>query len=541
MSTETIHVEGSPDAEHHRSPAAERVARLAARSGLLLSHFEHRVRLPLPDMWLPQGRPDLGDVPGWQGGTLPEPKYQAFRHDLLIGSFHPGHRAKWTGHELCHGLVGFAWQPGASRLFHALAAWMAELLPVTLWYFFDEIGLQRCATHAHGGPLFTLHCADCEEAALQGHRPLQAQDERWRQQGLAFLERELQALSRAQTSGLPVGTRHATIDLANDGLAYAAAHGDRLDSETFERFAAQFFAKGQGLHPDLDALQERVMEVARHLLGEAEAAPLQGDRWTWIAQDLGFRLLTIRAETEGEPGRELDGICDRLAAAPGADAVVSAVADYSALHEDWTLPDPEQVFAVGYALDGVSPSGATQLAEGVASACPNALSGLQDASDAVEAFARQDAPVRRPIGRRFASWLATTGHGAAADLAKYEAAVTHAAPCDPVAQSLDPFAAQDDRVRLSRSAELLSLSHDVVEAAPEDLHTLPALPEPFWLAVVKTPEAEVEVIQLPDEVARALHAAGGEGCPRGQLGLSEEALETLLQLRVITPCAYALR
>ena len=164
----TPSIPGAPDHELYRSPAAERIAKLAAKSGLLLSHFEHRVDLELPDDWMTEDRPDLGTPQGWQGGVLPETKYGSFQHDRIIGSFHPGHRAKWTTHELCHGLVGFAWYPGCSRFFQALSARMSEILPVALYYFFDEAGLRRCPVHDGRGALFGHYCADCEAQAQRG-------------------------------------------------------------------------------------------------------------------------------------------------------------------------------------------------------------------------------------------------------------------------------------------------------------------------------------------------------------------------------------
>ena len=157
-------VPGAPLEELERSTAARRVAELAAHSQLLMSHYEYRVALPVPDAWRPEGRPDLGEPQGWVAGVLPESKYQGFRHDRLIGSLHPGHRAKWTTHELLHGLVGFAWRPGASTLFHALAARMAEVLPVALWYFFDEAHLKRC-------PILSTSPRTIIPSAIDPHAP----------------------------------------------------------------------------------------------------------------------------------------------------------------------------------------------------------------------------------------------------------------------------------------------------------------------------------------------------------------------------------
>ena len=112
---------GAPSGEYTRTPVAARVGHLAARDGLFLFHFERRAHLPLPEAWVPPDREDLTLPPTWEDGVLAEAKYQSFRHDLALASFHPMHRAKWTAHELCHGLVGFGWRPGASTFFHATA------------------------------------------------------------------------------------------------------------------------------------------------------------------------------------------------------------------------------------------------------------------------------------------------------------------------------------------------------------------------------------------------------------------------------------
>jgi hypothetical protein len=124
--------EGAPPRDYLRSPAAARIGRLARIEELFCFHFERRAALELPDEWIAPGCEADAEAPGWQDGKLAERKYQSFRHDLLIGSFHPGHRGKWTTHELCHALIGSAWRPDGSALFHTCAARLAELLPVLL-------------------------------------------------------------------------------------------------------------------------------------------------------------------------------------------------------------------------------------------------------------------------------------------------------------------------------------------------------------------------------------------------------------------------
>ena len=76
----------APLSELNRSPAAQIVAKLAADSGLFLTHFEHRHHLSFPSMWLPDNRPDLDGEVKWVGGSLKEHKYLHFRYDQPLGS-----------------------------------------------------------------------------------------------------------------------------------------------------------------------------------------------------------------------------------------------------------------------------------------------------------------------------------------------------------------------------------------------------------------------------------------------------------------------
>ena len=210
---------GAPQHELSRSPAAKRIGDLAQGSQLFLFDYERRHHLDPPEAWLPADRPDLEATSSWEAGSLVEPKYMSFRHDLLVGSFHPGHRAKWTTHELCHGLVGFYWSPEATDLSLALGARLAEALPVALWYFLDEAGLQRCAAHAGDGPLLSAFCPAYEAAARAGARAVDEEDERWLREGRAFLERELERIASSREQGRPISHRLGSLDLSSDGLA----------------------------------------------------------------------------------------------------------------------------------------------------------------------------------------------------------------------------------------------------------------------------------------------------------------------------------
>ncbi|MFO0749939.1 MAG: hypothetical protein U1F43_30365 [Myxococcota bacterium] len=59
----------------------------------------------------------------------------------------------------------------------------------------------------------------------------------------------------------------------------------------------------------------------------------------------------MAAETDGECFAELDRLVDRLAEPDVGEAVVAdVIAGYEALFDDYDLPEPDDLFAVGYPL-----------------------------------------------------------------------------------------------------------------------------------------------------------------------------------------------
>jgi hypothetical protein len=536
------HLDGAPDAEHNRSKAALRVAQLGAQSQIFFANFEHRLALPLPARARPAGSD--GAQPRFLGGVLAEPKYGAFRHDLLIASFHPGHRAQWTAHEICHALVGFGFRPSAPHLFHALAAWLAELLPVSLWYFFDEAGLRRCDLHRGQGPLFQLHCPDCEVAAARGPRPPDAEGRRREREGLAFMDRELAAVERARRLGRCVGTRYATIDLASDALAYAHGHAPRLAAPETARWVTRYFGKAQGMHSDLDSLTARVVAVRDAIVHGTRLSPHRASRWDYAAQDVGYRLLWARAELDDSRGDALDAMFEALADDRTEAGLETVVRQYEALSAERPprrgrgLPSPLAMFSVGYRLVGRYGRSTDQIVEGVASACPSTLLALgRAANPTVASFIEEDLPARLPLGRRFARWLTRRSPGPVADLARLEAAITHAQPPDAHTRGFSADEARDECRLLASHAELVRVEHDVAGAAPERVSKLQPT-TPRYLAVLRDAESLVDVMELPTSVGDAL--LGARTTPRTpeSLGLPVEDLVELTQAGLLVPAAY---
>lgn len=539
-------IQGAPAHELKRSSAAREIARQATRSQLFFAHFERRAQLPSPPGWLPDGAD--AEPPVFAGGVLAESKYQAFRHDLLVASFHPSHRPQWTAHELCHGLIGFAYRPGASTLFHVLAAWLAELIPVALWYFFDEVDLRRCPRHQGGGPLFQAHCAACEREAERGPRPRDRDSARSLADGKRFVERELAAIAQARRLGRPLGTRFATIDLAEDAVSYVSGHGARLRAPEMEHFSARFFAPDQGRHDSLDALEARVVALCASLCGGPAPAPWRATRWDYCAQDLGYRLLGVRARSEGQLAHELDGIVEALADARSERGVRASIASYRDLYADARksrtrgarLPSPELLFAVGYALPEGLGCAEAQIAEGIASACPSTWQALGRERDQItRAFCAHDVDERSPIGRRFARFLQEEKPGPLSDMARVEAAITHVLPREPWLDCLDPREAKGPTLQLAQGVELVPLTYDVMGAEPSKLRRARKLRQARCLLVLRRTGAEaVDVLELPAIAAAVLEQSARRGLPRSAFAMEETTIDDLLAAGVLVPTAY---
>ncbi len=467
---------GVPTTELWRTPAAARIGRMAADAGLFSFHFEHRVHLPLPEAWVAGDPDEACPPPQWVDGVLPERKYQSFRHDLRVASHHPAHRAKWGCHELCHGLVGFAWSPRATPYFHATAGRLAELLPVALWYGFDEAFLHRCPRHAGGGALYAATCEACERAAAPHPDDPTAVDAI--AFGLRFVDRELAATAHGLQHGTIHPHRHATLELASDGVAYAHAHAQRLGSEAFVEHMAAFHPTPDDGVASLGSLVDRLLDVTLAMLGETEApAPLAPTpahaRARWILQDLAWRTRTVAALAEAhgpDDTTPLDAVWRRLAQAvpatldgppPALDAVLAEVAAHL---DGCNIPWADAILSPGYALPGL-PADPSSLAVGLHTALPWVWDGLSEddaARDALVAgFAEADDTRRRPLAHRFADWLAREHPGPLADLAHWEATARHLPP----AQLDLGSPPTDDRVQRAPGWSVVRTTHDVLALA----------------------------------------------------------------------------
>ncbi len=496
-------VPGAPPHELDRSPAAATTGALAAESGLFLAHFEYRREAGATD-----------DEDTWDRGVLPEQKYQSFRHDLRIGGFHPGHRAKWTAHALSHGLVGFGWKDGANALWHATAGRIAELVPVVLWYFLDEVRLTRCPAHAARSGV--AHCDACEQAAAP--RPWGPTDDEALQGAKRFLDAELAAIAATRRTGRPVSHRWEHIDLTSDGLAYAAAHGRRLRSRRTAAWMETLTGPERATH--LDDLLERALGVLR---ATATGAPLRPwaatprhGRIRWIAQDLAARA-----------GRVPKVLAEAAAASLGDGPLPPESALLAAI--------PPALHGVGYAIGGHDGRDRRRISRGLGTAFPTTLRAARRGGlDLVDAFVRADNFERLPLPERFARWAHRELGRTAADGVGWEADLALARR-DPLATILGPGAgpvqlAEGSRVRV---AHITGPPHHFAGSPPEavDRRGAPCGGEPVGLLTGVDAGGNPVTLAIPPDLATALTRG-----PVPRAGLGEA-----VRLGLLVPVGWNLR
>ena len=504
------HVSWYPlEVESSRSRAAAWVQRQAYRYGLPMAHFEYREALGLPSAWLPEGRGDLGSVSGWLRGVLPESKYQSYRHDLWVGSYHPSHRAKWTAHEWMHGVQGFTWAPGASTFFHALAGWQAEILPVALWYFFDEADLRRCGLHQGQGPLFGAYCSDCERMAGE---PTEF-DSTWWMRGQEFVRAQLEGVKRSIHAGRLHPRRYATLDLASDGLAYAAAHQQRLNSRAFHLLMERF----PPTTSTLDDFSQRIEALTQALLDDRDVDSVLGAS-TCVAQDLAWRLLTIWTESEGDVAQDLLDVVDQLASGVSIEAVI---ARYEEIHEEWVVPAPTRIFACGYPLTPKYGLSRAQIVDGLKSCLPHTLA--QGGKAWVDRFISGDQLERVHLARRFAASLERAGQSDLSGLAKLEAALADPPQADLEAKSLIPISLEGDW-RLGGGHELVRAPIDLLVA----LDGGGLVARDSSVLVVRDASDEVQIFSLDEQSANWLE-------DRSEAPPAAEVFTALIELGVLVP------
>ena len=524
-------IENAPHVELNRSTAARRIGDAAAASGLFLTHFESRYHIDPPEAWLPEDRPDLAGSAYWTRGQRIEPKYAYFRYDSPLGSFHPSHRAKWTAHELCHGLVGFAWRPNQSRFFHHAAARLSEVVPVALWYFFDEVDVHRCELHKEKGLLFGDHCTACELSAQQPAREVDSPA--LTEKGKAFVQQEIDAVFRSIASGHLFENRYATLNLSRDGAAWANAHFGRLNAPSYAWFRERFLTTNQGYFQSLEDLRDRAWMVTEMLAGNRALVPWEATPALWRAHDIADRLFTIHQQCEAEVQAPLEVLIEMLSQSDTMETLDSVIEGYEDLHSAYYLPEPSACFGVGYKLSNDYGHHSETVIEGLKSACPETTRKLgEKLLTIVPQFLGSTRPERRGIGIRFADYMDQNSEPFMRDLATYEAHMAHPKPIDFVTEHFAKKTYTSLRIfEASHDVEVVQLSHDIHGFMNGQCDENNALKElSVWLALRPTPSQDMLVVELTKEDAQILRDGIATRKPIAAASISQEALQSLLTL-----------
>jgi hypothetical protein len=316
-----------------------------------------------------------------------------------------------------------------------------------------------------------------------------------------------------------------------------------------ERFRAQFFAPRQGLHDSLDALEARVIALCDALSERGTLEPWRASRWDWASQDVGYRLLSVRATQTGSVQGELDVLIDALAGARSESGLRTCIHGYEGLFAEAhgkrraqpALPSPERLFAVGYALPEGHGCDTAQFGAGIGSACPSTLEALgKERAACVRAFAAGDQPERAPLGKRFARYMARERPGPLAELCALEAAITHVPTRPAWADCLDPFEARGAAFALAPGVEIVPVAHDVVGVTPAKARKAAKLAEPRALLVLRRSGQPVDILELPAALARSLSGSSrDQPLPPGLFAGDPSLRDELLAAGVLVPTAYA--
>jgi hypothetical protein len=373
-----------------------RIGLMAAAQGAAFVHHELRLRTPMPEALGPEIPVwDGQTVPQWHDGVLEAPKYFSFFLDAALPPYDPNHRRKWRPHEALHGLVSFFWRPELTRFEAYVGARLSELLPVTHWYGYDEIGRHRCPKHL-GGLLYRVSCPDCEAIAARPYWTAPHDDAMLARQSLAAAERaaaylstELAAIDQERSTGRRVVTHHPRLDGSSDAEGYLRGHYSRLTAWSFGATVEHFLVADEDYEDTVEDLQDRLLSVRRQLL----CAPLSLDpalaerrRTRRMLRDLGYRtFVALEWLDEGSPAE--DTLMPAIDAAAELSSALLSGADPQAaipLIGDWLdrLASCADQFPpeVAASFEGLAwgwwptprliDAGLPQLTEGIASALP---------------------------------------------------------------------------------------------------------------------------------------------------------------------------
>lgn len=276
-----------------------RIGLLARAAGMRFVHHELLRRVPFPAELGPEVPVWDGEtVPVWTDGILETPKYFSFFLDTALPPYNPNHRRKWRPHEALHGLVTFFWRPDMTRFETYVGARIAELLPVTHWYGYDEILRPHCPVH-RGTLLYRHTCEACEQRSAQPYwnAPLDdpeliAQSHAAAARAQHFLATELAAIDEELATGRRVWTHHPRLNSASDAEGYLKGHHNRLTAWSFGATVEHFLVDGVDYQSSPHALRDHMLSIQQSMLEDTitiDAAASQRRFARRVLRMLGYR------------------------------------------------------------------------------------------------------------------------------------------------------------------------------------------------------------------------------------------------------------
>ena len=385
------------------SPVAAKLFAWAEQQQIFFSHFEAR----FPTHLLAEAVEEQQAWPDWQQGYLAESKFQHFRLDQAVASFHPAHDTKWTAHEILHRLVGFFYRPGASRWEYLQAARLSESVPVAQYYFLE--------------PAMQWHPHEDGELKIDPYHLSSATE---------FLTREWQAAAACIDGDYYEELDFYGIRLGSDAILYMQHNEQRLNGIWQPALAKSFYLPSLGCCADISSLQQRAEAIFLALRDyreiDVQLSAVSGiDR---VKLDLAQRLITLAQNlADGQQRDLLLSLCfDELVKVEDEAGLGEWMQKYILWEESHSLLPAHKFFAVGYRLPLGFGFDFESILSGLRSEFPECLQMCSISEENLQSFVDSSYFWRRErLGQRFLAFLqAEGGLDLALDLFETEAFLT---------------------------------------------------------------------------------------------------------------------
>ena len=278
------------------SPFSVRAVALAVAEGASSVHHELRVPVPWPERFASDEAVATDAHGYWDVGVLQAGKYRSFTQDEPFATYNPNHMSKWGPHELMHRVCGFVWRHDMTRWEAYLAARLNELLPVVLWYGFDEVarldrdGFDRAQDAADrrasldDALWLTESPRDLEGRVRRGLRHFR--------EGFAHFDREMAAIDQELATGRTVRAPHEFLDSSSDAIAYVVGHFGRLRDPIVSAMLSTVLREGIDYEPSVITYRARIDHELERLLRapvELDPARVAGRRRARQIWDIAHR------------------------------------------------------------------------------------------------------------------------------------------------------------------------------------------------------------------------------------------------------------